>query len=84
MSEATVAPRKYAWENPKGGLWVIYNNTTRRLEIGLYSVSENPQSLARPPTGIAIMWVSPSLSYEQAIQRASHSDVYLSLLRPIG
>ena len=75
---------KYAWYNECGGRWVIFNYKTRSLEIGLYSVSENQQSLPRPPTGIAILWVPPSISDDLAIQRASHSDVYFALLRSIG
>jgi len=78
----------YAWENlsdgceqPSGCRWVIYNTTGRRLEVCRCSVSENPHSLPRPPTGIAILWVSPSITDEQAIQRASTSDVYSALLR---
>ena len=75
---------KYAWYNECGGRWVIFNYKTRSLEIGLCSVSENQQSLPRPPTGIAILWVPPSISDDLAIQRASNSDVYFALLRSIG
>ena len=75
---------KYAWYNKYGGRWVIFNYKTRSLEIGLCSVSENQQSLPRPPTGIAILWVSPNISDDLALQRASNSDVYFKLLRSIG
>jgi len=78
----------FAWEKPSDGCeqpsgcrWVIFNTTDHRLEVCRCSVSENPHSLPRPPTGIAILWVSPSITDEQAIQRASHSDVYYALLR---
>ena len=77
-------PLKYAWHNERGGRWVIFNYATRSLEIGLCSVSENQQSLPRPPTGIAILWVPPSISDDLAIQRAYHSDIYFALLRSIG
>jgi hypothetical protein len=76
------SPKKYAWQNNIGGLWVVYNLRTTNLEIMRCSVSENPQSLPHPPTGIAILWVPPGITDELALQRASHSPIYHSLLSP--
>jgi hypothetical protein len=71
---------KYAWLNPHGGKWIIYNKTNG-LQIAICSVSENPHSLARPYDGIAIMWVQPSITHEQALQHALESPIYLSLCK---
>ena len=76
------SPKKYAWQNNIGGLWVVYNLITTNLEIMRCSVSENPHSLPHPPTGIAILWVPPDITDELALQRASHSPIYHSLLSP--
>jgi hypothetical protein len=74
------SPKKYAWQNNISGLWVVYNLRTTNLEIMRCSVSENPHSLPHPPIGIAILWVPPGITDELALQRASHSPIYNSLL----
>jgi hypothetical protein len=71
---------KYAWFNPHGGKWIIYNKTNG-LQIAICSVSENPHSLARPYDGIAIMWMPPSISNDEALLCASESPIYLSLCK---
>jgi len=76
-------PLQYAWGGGCGR-WVIFNLSTASLEVTYCHVSEDPKSLPCPPTGYAISWVSPSITNELALQRASHSDVYFVLRRSIG
>ncbi len=83
-ASAAGIPLQYAWFNKDGGRWVILNLSTGSLEVTYCGVSENPQSLPSPPTGYAISWISPSVTNEQALHRASHSDVYFVLCRSIG
>ena len=77
-ASATGNSLQYAWEGGYGR-WVIINLSTASLKVAYCSVSENPQSLPRPPTGYAILWVSPSETDKQALEKASHLDVYLEL-----
>jgi hypothetical protein len=77
-ASATGNSLQYAWDGGHGR-WVIFVSLTCSLKVAYCSVSEDPHSLPRPPIGYAISWIPPSETDEQALEKASHSEVYFVL-----
>ena len=77
-ASATGIPLQFAWDGGRGR-WVIFVLSNRSLRVMNCMVSEDPHSLSRPPIGYAIAWIPPSETDEQALEKASHLDVYFAL-----